>query len=174
VPQLAGLIRDASARIEDFSRQIRSQSASELAHTVSQFARRRPAVVFGLAAACGFLAFRLLNASSPRRSSASSPDHRRTEGTDWRPDPRLGGSAYPVSSPAGSGSNIPSSTPVGGSTHSAGTAAGGGSTHSAGTAAGGGSTHSAGTAPGGGSTPSSVSGETSRPISPSPGRFHGA
>jgi ElaB/YqjD/DUF883 family membrane-anchored ribosome-binding protein len=122
VPQLAGILRDAGSRVDDFSRQIRNQSASELASAVSDFARRRPAVVFGVAAAFGFLAFRVLNAAGARGSfGVSDNDWGRRGGTDWRPDPRLGGSAYPVANPpttSGASGSYPASSPApGGSSH---------------------------------------------------------
>jgi ElaB/YqjD/DUF883 family membrane-anchored ribosome-binding protein len=120
IPQLASILRDASSRADEFSRQIRNQSASELAGAVSDFARRRPAVVFGVAAAFGFLAFRVLNAAGGRGSfglSDNDPGHR--DATDWRPDPRLGGSAYPVANPPtpGAGGSYPASSPAPGGRH---------------------------------------------------------
>jgi len=156
VPQLANLVRDASDRIEEFSREIRSQSASELAHNISQFARRRPAVVFGMAAACGFVAFRLLNASSSSRRPSANRDFEPRVRTDWRPEPRLGGSAYPTSGAAtSSGSNTYPSSP--GSTYPS---TPGGNTPYSG-------------APGAAGSPYQGTGDTSRPSSPSPGQFHG-
>jgi len=197
VPQLASLVRDASQRIDEFSRQIRSQSAADLAHSVSDFARRRPAVVFGMGAALGFVAFRLLNASAPRHRYVSGTDHDRTGRTDWRPEPRLGGSAYPVSTatpPAPrsgpstgsglSGSTQSSPTPLGAGTQPSSTSPGlstpstptppGGSPLSPKPSPSNPSTQSSTTAPGGSSTFPSVSGDASPPISPQPGRFHGS
>jgi ElaB/YqjD/DUF883 family membrane-anchored ribosome-binding protein len=64
-PQLAGLVRGAADRIEGFSDDIRDRSVEELFRSTSDFARRNPAVLFGAAAAFGFLVFRLIkNASS--------------------------------------------------------------------------------------------------------------
>jgi len=65
-PQLADLIRGAAETIDDFSENVREQSAGELFQAGSDFARRRPALVFGGAAVVGFLLYRVLNASAPR------------------------------------------------------------------------------------------------------------
>jgi ElaB/YqjD/DUF883 family membrane-anchored ribosome-binding protein len=154
VPQLANLIRSAGDRVDEFSRDIRGQSARELAATVSDFARRRPAVVFGMAAAIGFLGFRLLNAGAQGALESVG-------GTDWRPDPHSGGSAYPVAgSPAGSSGTYP-----GGSTPASGT----GPTAGVSTYPGATSSYPPG-GPGGSSTYPGVTPEPSPSISPTPGR----
>ena len=64
-PQLAGMVRSAADRIEDFSRDIRGQSVEELIKAASDFTRRQPAMVFGLASVAGFFLFRLLKSSPP-------------------------------------------------------------------------------------------------------------
>jgi hypothetical protein len=63
-PQLAGFAREAAGRIDDFSREIREKTVEELLQTSSDFARRQPAVLFGAAAACGFLLFRMLKSAA--------------------------------------------------------------------------------------------------------------
>lgn len=63
-PQLAGFAREAAGRIDDFSHEIRDKSVEELIATSSDFARRQPAVLFGAAAACGFLLFRMIKSAS--------------------------------------------------------------------------------------------------------------
>ena len=63
-PQIAGFVREAGERMEEFSRGVRERSIDELIETSSDFARRQPAILFGAAAACGFLLFRLFKASS--------------------------------------------------------------------------------------------------------------
>jgi len=64
VPQLGGLARGAADRIGDFSETIREQSITDLARTASDFARRRPAILLGAAAAAGFILYRILGAAS--------------------------------------------------------------------------------------------------------------
>ena len=65
-PQLAGLVRGAAERVEEFSRDMRGQTVEDLVRTASDFTRRQPALVFGLASLAGFLAFRLFKSSPPR------------------------------------------------------------------------------------------------------------
>jgi hypothetical protein len=89
-PQLASLARGAAERVEQFSRDIRGQTVEDLLRTASEFTRRQPALVFGLASLAGFLAFRVLKSSSPpagefRMLKGNSPegghlgDHRSRE-----------------------------------------------------------------------------------------------
>jgi hypothetical protein len=68
-PQLAGLVRGAADRAEDFSRDLHDQTVEDLVRTASDFARRRPALVFGLASLAGFLAFRVFKSTPPRSSA---------------------------------------------------------------------------------------------------------
>lgn len=67
-PQLAGLVRGAAERVEEFSRDIRGQTVEDLVRTASDFTRRQPALVFGLASLAGFLALRVLKSSPPGHS----------------------------------------------------------------------------------------------------------
>jgi ElaB/YqjD/DUF883 family membrane-anchored ribosome-binding protein len=63
-PQLAGFAREAAERIDDFSRQVRDKTVDELLETSSDFARRQPAMLFGAAAAVGFLLFRMIKTTA--------------------------------------------------------------------------------------------------------------
>jgi len=78
-PQLAGFAREAAGRIDDFSQDVRDKSVEELLETSSEFARRQPAVLFGAAAACGFLLFRLIKSASASVGEAADgrfePNH---------------------------------------------------------------------------------------------------
>jgi ElaB/YqjD/DUF883 family membrane-anchored ribosome-binding protein len=94
-PQLAGLVRDASDRMERFSRDIQGQSFDELLRRTKAFARERPAVVFGAAATCGFLLFRLLKAGSP----GGPGSHASTPTGDWQSRPSTGVRQYRESPP---------------------------------------------------------------------------
>lgn len=78
-PQLADFARLAAERIEDVSDAIRDQSAADLFDAASDFARRRPAIVFGATAVAGFLLYRVLSAEAPARKAAG-----RTGGTRQR------------------------------------------------------------------------------------------
>jgi len=61
-PQIATVVRSAADRLETFSDDIRDQSVDDLIRTASDFTRRQPAIVFGLASLAGFLLFRVLKA----------------------------------------------------------------------------------------------------------------
>ena len=63
-PQLAELVRGAAEKVEEFSRDLRGQTVKDLVQTASDFTRRQPAVVFGLASLAGFLLCRVLKADS--------------------------------------------------------------------------------------------------------------
>ena len=67
-PQLAELVRGAAERVENFSRDMRHQTIEDLVRTASDFTRRQPALVFGLASLAGFLALRVLKSNPPHRS----------------------------------------------------------------------------------------------------------
>jgi len=72
-PQLAGFADEAARRIEDFSHDIREKSVEQLLATSSELARRQPAVLFGAAAACGFLLFRMIKTASSTASQSGAP-----------------------------------------------------------------------------------------------------
>ena len=67
-PQISGVLRDASVRMEEFSRSLHGKSVDELVETASSYARRQPAMLFGAAAVAGFALFRLFKAGSEEGS----------------------------------------------------------------------------------------------------------
>ena len=73
-PQISGLLRDASVRMEEFSRNLHANSVDELIETASSYARRQPAVLFGAAAVAGFALFRLFKAGSEEGSLRRGTD----------------------------------------------------------------------------------------------------
>jgi hypothetical protein len=87
VPQLAGLVRGAAAKIEALSAEARNKSVDELFLDASGFARRRPALVFGAAAVVGFALFRILKAGA-----SNEVERRGQDGSnfDRGPGPRMG------------------------------------------------------------------------------------
>lgn len=75
-PQIAGLVRGVADRVEEYSRNLETQSVSDIYEAASDFTRRQPALVFGLAALAGFFALRTLKSSSTsseRGRPVSSP-----------------------------------------------------------------------------------------------------
>jgi hypothetical protein len=92
-PQLAGLVRSVADRAEEFSQGLRGQTVEDLVRTASDFTRKQPALVFGLASLAGFLAFRVLKSRPPEESAEQ---YRRTErfersGGQFRGGPYGGG-----------------------------------------------------------------------------------
>ena len=65
-PQLAGLVRGVADRIEGYADDLRDQTVDDVLRSASNFTRRQPALVFGLAALAGFFALRTLKSSAPR------------------------------------------------------------------------------------------------------------
>ena len=80
-PQLAGVVRGAAERVEEFSKDMREQSVEELVRTASDFTRRQPALVFGLASLAGFVLLRVLKSNPPSNSRDSQPASARFEGS---------------------------------------------------------------------------------------------
>jgi hypothetical protein len=84
-PQLASLAPVRPSAWSSFRETGRGQTVEDLVRTASEFTRRQPALVFGLASLAGFLAFRVLKSSSPRAGKNNSPeggrlgDHRSPE-----------------------------------------------------------------------------------------------
>ena len=81
-PQLADIVRGAAERLQQYSRDLQEQSAMDIYDSASDFTRRQPALVFGVAAFAGFLALRTLRSRStapsgsrPRRSAQGNEFH---------------------------------------------------------------------------------------------------
>ena len=83
-PQVAGLVRTFAGRMDEYADQLRAQSFDQLARNASDFTRRQPALVFGLAALAGFFALRTLKSSPsvPAPSIAPNTDVHPGEGID--------------------------------------------------------------------------------------------
>lgn len=95
-PQIASLTDQAAQRVEGISEYIREHDVRELVGEVESFARREPAIFLGAAFAVGFLAARLLKASSASSAGGGqagfatrSGGH---EGYRWNPDTAFGSS----------------------------------------------------------------------------------
>jgi ElaB/YqjD/DUF883 family membrane-anchored ribosome-binding protein len=79
-PQLAGLVRGAADKMDELSSSVRDKTVEDLFETASDFARRQPAVVFGAAAAVGFLLFRIMKVAPSSGASQTSSAHGGLEG----------------------------------------------------------------------------------------------
>ena len=71
-PQLAGLVRGVADRLDNYASDLRYQSIDQLVRAASNYTRRQPAVVFGLAALAGFFALRTIKSTPPQRTAANS------------------------------------------------------------------------------------------------------
>ncbi len=80
-PALGSAVRGAGERVQNLSRQFRDKSADEIVADTRDLVRRKPALVFGVAAALGFVAYRVLNAGMTQGTSRelSSAGH-----DEWR------------------------------------------------------------------------------------------
>jgi ABC-type transporter Mla subunit MlaD len=72
-PQIAKLVHSVADRVDAYSDQMRDQSVEDLTRAASQFTRRQPALVFGLAALAGFFAWRVVKAAPGGSSMTASP-----------------------------------------------------------------------------------------------------
>lgn len=73
-PLAAGLVRSVSAKVEQFAETYEDETVDQLIWSASDFTRRQPALVFGIAAFAGFLMFRTLkNASTTELSPSIQP-----------------------------------------------------------------------------------------------------
>jgi ElaB/YqjD/DUF883 family membrane-anchored ribosome-binding protein len=57
-PLAAGFVRSLSDKIEEFAETYEDETVEQLVRSASDFTRRQPALLFGLAAVAGFLMFR--------------------------------------------------------------------------------------------------------------------
>jgi hypothetical protein len=76
-PMLAGLVRGFASTVDTYAQDMHDQGVDDLVRAASDFTRRQPALVFGLAALAGFFAFRTLKSTpsvkAPSIQSSQSP-----------------------------------------------------------------------------------------------------
>jgi hypothetical protein len=68
-PILAGMVRSLASKVEDYADEFQDQTVEHLTRGASDFTRRQPALVFGLAALAGFSIFRAVKSAPGRTSS---------------------------------------------------------------------------------------------------------
>jgi ElaB/YqjD/DUF883 family membrane-anchored ribosome-binding protein len=96
-PALGSAVRNAGERVQDLSQRFRDKTADEIIADTRDLVRHKPALVFGVAAALGFVAYRVLNAGVTQGASRE----RRSAGyDDWQ-----GRQCSDNSSLAGAGAN---------------------------------------------------------------------
>jgi len=74
-PMLAGLVRNFASKVETYADDLQDQTVDQLVRTASDFTRRQPALVFGLAALAGFLVFRTVTSTATVSSPPLQPAH---------------------------------------------------------------------------------------------------
>jgi hypothetical protein len=81
-PVLAGVVRTFANKVEDYTEELEGQTVDHFARTASDFTRRQPALVFGLAALAGFFVFRTLKSSPAVRAPSIQPEANGDLGAD--------------------------------------------------------------------------------------------
>jgi hypothetical protein len=72
-PMVAGFVRSFANTVDGYAEGLQEQTFDQLARTASDFTRREPALVFGLAAVAGFFVFRTMKSSRPTASPPIQP-----------------------------------------------------------------------------------------------------
>jgi hypothetical protein len=72
-PMMAGLVRTMANKIDDYADDLQDQTVEQLTRTTSDFTRRQPALVFGLAAVAGFFVFRIVRSGQTMPSPPIQP-----------------------------------------------------------------------------------------------------
>ncbi|HJP69782.1 MAG TPA: hypothetical protein VJ846_12860, partial [Sphingomicrobium sp.] len=75
-PQLASVVRAFADRMDGYAGNLNNKTVDQLVKGASDFTRRQPALMFGLAAVAGFFAMRTLKSTPSKVSSPSiQPSH---------------------------------------------------------------------------------------------------
>ncbi len=83
-PQLASLVQGLAERLDGYADDLRDQSVDQLWRNASDYTRRQPAVIFGVAALVGFFALRTIKSTPPRYVSRQSQRSQTPAGGDFR------------------------------------------------------------------------------------------
>ena len=73
-PLLAGVVRTAAGNVGHYASRMENQTVDQLTKTASDYTRRQPALVFGLAALAGFFAFRTFKNAQSVSAPPIQPD----------------------------------------------------------------------------------------------------
>jgi hypothetical protein len=82
-PFVAGVVRSFADRVDDYAGGFKDRTVEELVRTASDFTRRQPALVFGLAAMAGFFIFRTMK-STPSVAAPPIQPSRPGEGSTYQ------------------------------------------------------------------------------------------
>ena len=82
-PVAAGVVRNVAEKVQGYAEDFQDQTVEQMMRSVSDFARRQPAVAFGLGAVAGFLLFRAVKtAAGTTGGSTPGAAAEGTAGTD--------------------------------------------------------------------------------------------
>jgi ElaB/YqjD/DUF883 family membrane-anchored ribosome-binding protein len=81
-PALGGFVESLADKVEVYADDLQNQTFEQLVKTTSDFTRRQPALVFGLAAVAGFFLFRTVKSAS----DLSAPSIQPAQAGDYGPD----------------------------------------------------------------------------------------
>src|SRR5829696_2584766 len=79
-PMAAGVVRSFASRVDGYAEGLQNQTVEQLARSASDYTRRQPALVFGLAALAGFFAFRTIKSAQPVASPSIQPGQQGNNG----------------------------------------------------------------------------------------------
>lgn len=82
-PFVAGMVRSFADRVDDYAGGFKDRTVEELVQAASDFTRRQPALVFGLAAMAGFFIFRTVK-STPSIAAPPIQPGSPGEGANYR------------------------------------------------------------------------------------------
>jgi hypothetical protein len=83
-PLLAGVVRTLAGNVDGYADRLENQTVEQLTKTASDYTRRQPALVFGLAAVAGFFAFRTFKNAQSISSPPIQPNDQHQSG--WKQD----------------------------------------------------------------------------------------
>jgi hypothetical protein len=72
-PMIGGFVRSFANSVDGYAAEAQDQTVDQLARTASDFTRREPALVFGLAALAGFFVFRTMKSAQTVASPPIQP-----------------------------------------------------------------------------------------------------
>lgn len=72
-PLVAGLVGALASKIDDFAEDMEDRTVDHLARSLTDFTRRQPALVFGIAALAGFVVYRAVKTTAPIQAPSIQP-----------------------------------------------------------------------------------------------------
>ena len=70
---IAGLVGALANKVDDFAEDMQDRTVDHLTRSVTDFTRRQPALVFGMAALAGFFVYRAVKNAAPLEAPSIQP-----------------------------------------------------------------------------------------------------